>query len=464
MIELLVNRIKQWYSSRSIGSSDSTSNVTKSNADYGDASFLSWYSAASRGGSDLQAFMALQLAATTSIVSTAIDLITSEFSTIKLQLKHRGTGEIKVTHPVLTLLDSPNPAVSGALFRIELAAFYLITGNTYLVASGDFRRPPLELFNVFPQQVIAQQDSRDGFTGSYLVTTDKRSMTFDRREVNRKFRYFDGAKLEFKQIRRFTSQQGSLYGISPLDAIYPEIEQFNQSSTHNISLLRRGARPSGVLMFGQSDGSSEALTDDQYTRLKAQFNAMYIGAQNAGGVIIAEGSGGVHYQDMMTNNRDMDFLKLRENVENKIYTRLGIPLPLVIPGRQTFNNMIESKEQLYDNTVLPVADIILDELTAFLMPRYVDGENWFITYNESDIPALRARRSRELAISARLGIYSINELRTKDGAEAIGEEGNTIWAPSNIRPVGEDNFTGDQVKPPAKISATVPKDTKQLID
>ncbi len=416
----------------------------KSDSSYGNARFLSWYDAASRGGNDLKAFIALRLADETSVVNTAVDIITREFGILKLQLKNRKTNAVMLNHPVLDLLNSPNPVISGKLFMIELASFYLVTGNTYIIATGNISQPPLELFLPFPQSIIIQQGRNDTFPDIYEVTSDTNLLRFSRREVERKFRFYNGPLQEIKQIRGYNSRQGSLYGNSPLNSIFPEIEQFNESSIHNLALLLNGARPSGVLMFS-GDGEEEALTDDQYMRLKAEFNNMYTGSSNAGRVLIAEGSSGVHYQDMMINNRDMDFLKLKENVENKIYNRLGIPLPLVMQGRQTFDNLKEARELLYDNTILPLADVVLDEMTAFLLPRYKDLKDWFITYNESDIPALRGRRVRELVSRSKLGIYSTNELRTQDGSEAIsGKEGDIIYHNSNLIALGSDRFTEDQ--------------------
>ena len=58
-------------------------------------------------------------------------------------------------------------------------------------------------------------------------------------------------------------------GVSRLSPVYFEIEQYIKTSIHNISTLRKGARPSGVLTLAA--GTSK----EQKEYLRKQVTAFY---------------------------------------------------------------------------------------------------------------------------------------------------------------------------------------------
>ncbi len=402
------------------------------------------------GYHDLVAFYSILLYGGNSAASTGIDLLANEFASLKVKVFNKKTELFIKKHPVLDLLNQPNPIDPKHNFMVQLASFYLITGNTYLVGTGRVTNPPLEIFIAYPQNVTIDHDSRDGFAGRYNIDTTTNSFRFKREEIGNRFRYFDNGIRELWQIKHFNPRSSALYGRSILSSIYPEIEQYNQSSVHNLSLLLRGGRPSGVLLFntGGSEFGSDGLTDDQFNRLKQQTQAQLRGSSNAGKLLISEGPG-ANYRDMMITNRDMDFRELREDSRQQIYMRLQIPLPLAMPGRQTFSNMEKATESLYDMAVLPLANLLFSELTSFLMPKYKDGEDLILTYDPSDIPALSQRRTRLTREKGLTGIYTINELRREEGMESLTEGGDLIYKPASEVPIASDQFTDDNIQPPA---------------
>lgn len=407
------------------------------------------------GHTDLAAYATIDLYNKTAPLWNCVDIISVEFSSLSPVVKDKNNNnEIVNDHPVLTLLENPHTDMSKNEFLYSFCAFFLITGNSYTAATGDIYKEPKELSIVYPQTIQITPCQRDGFALEFISQTTTGSTIFKRDETRRRFRYYYNEDAELWQIKRFNPNLDILSGQTPVSSILPEIDQYNYSSIHNVSLLKRGGRPSGVLLSNTSrgsDGKVNTMTDDQFSRLKEQTNKYLVGAQNAGRILLAEGPD-LDYKDMMTSNRDMDYIKGRQDVRHTIYNQYHIPLPYIHAARQTFANMSVAEEQLYDNAVLPVANRLFGELNLFLMPRYKDGDRFFLTYDDSKIEALQRRKTREVKEKQETGIYTINELRTLAGKEALDDGGNMIYRPASFVPVSEDQYTDDQFSTPQKTS------------
>ncbi|MNE72644.1 hypothetical protein D3C80_1686030 [compost metagenome] len=102
--------------------------------------------------------------------------------------------------------------------------------------------------------------------------------------------------------------------------------------------------------------------------------------------------------------------------------------------------------QLYDRAVLPLADVLLDGLGRFLLPRYgIDPSRACITFNPESIDALVARRVDMLLARQKLAVETINELRAQLPNREPIEGDDVLYQPSTLVPVGTDLFTDDNV-------------------
>jgi len=156
---------------------------------------------------------------------------------------------------------------------------------------------------------------------------------------------------ELWQIKTFNSREsrGDFFGLSPLNPIFHEIEEYEYSNVNNTSVLKKGMRPSGVLIIDKEFN----LTDAQYNRMRTQMAEKKSGAENAGDVLILEG--GKDFKQLSQTNKDMEFMELIKFVREQIYITKGIPLPMITSTSMTMNNFEESKYMMYDSDVLPFA-------------------------------------------------------------------------------------------------------------
>lgn len=153
------------------------------------------------------------------------------------------------------------------------------------------------------------------------------------------------------------------YGLGCLGAASGAVAIHNAATRWNKALLDNAARPSGALVHEGADGG--ALSPDQFDRLKAELEAAYQGATNAGRPMLLEG--GLRWQALSMTPADMDFVRLKEAAARDIALAFGVPPVLVgLPGDSTYANFREANRALWRQTILPLADTILSALAQGL--------------------------------------------------------------------------------------------------
>jgi HK97 family phage portal protein len=152
-------------------------------------------------------------------------------------------------------------------------------------------------------------------------------------------------------------------GLGCLDAAIAAASIHNRASRWNKALLDNAARPSGALSYEPGDGAN--LSGEQFDRLKAELAEQFAGATNAGRPLLLDG--GLKWQAMALSPAEMDFVALKESAARDIALAFGVPPVLVgLPGDATYANAREAGRALYRQTVLPMAERILAELSALL--------------------------------------------------------------------------------------------------
>ena len=146
-------------------------------------------------------------------------------------------------HKALDILKNPNPFTDPQLFIKEIASYYLLTGNAYINIIGEVQ--PIEINNIKPTDITILAGN-DGYMGEYTLSTAINSTIYTR---DGKKRFIDTKKNELIHLRSFNPKFSStnLVGCSAFIGCQLEIAQFVSASIHNYSLLKNGARPSGIL-------------------------------------------------------------------------------------------------------------------------------------------------------------------------------------------------------------------------
>jgi len=374
------------------------------------------------------------------IVYKCVNEIASGSSSVKFDVFD---GDVKLdAHPLINLLERPNPLQAGNEFFQSLYAYLLLSGNSYVLRTGSENQPPKELHLLRPDRVKIEP-SNTTIPKSYMYELS--GQVVNKYEIDQE----TGAS-EIKHFKLWNPID-DYYGLSPLRAASVDIDQHNYAAKHNVNLLMNGARPSGAIVFRPKDeaGANLQLTESQRQQLISDLELRFQGTNNSGRAMLLEGD--FDWKEMGLSPKDMDFLQLKNMSARDIAMCFGVPSQLVgIPDAQTYSNVQEARLALYEETIIPLIKRVESDLNEYLAPYY--GERLRIQYDIDSIPAMAERRKRiyeNVTGAVREGIISRNEARERLGLEPI-TGGDEVYISANLFPLGEpetSTLENDEPKP-----------------
>lgn len=244
--------------------------------------------------------------------------------------------------------------VSAGQGLVETLALHLLLhGNAYAQIIPDEAGRPAELFALRPERVSVDVDMR-GWPTAYLYRVGERVTRLASE---------DGAGRPAIVHLKAVNPLDDHYGLGCLGAAAGPVAIHNAATRWNKALLDNAARPSGALVYDPGDGA--ALSAEQYARLKAEMEAAFQGAANAGRPMLLEG--GLSWQSLSLSPSEMDFVALKEGAAREIALAFGVPpLLLGLPGDNSYANYKEANRALWRQTVLPLLGKILGGLAQGL--------------------------------------------------------------------------------------------------
>ncbi len=347
----------------------------------------------------------------------SINRIADAIASVKLGI-YRGEQEL-TDHPLISLLRRPNPMQSYSDYVRAKVSFIMLAGNGYeerFMVGGEVK----ELYQLRPDR-MSILPSTNGIPAAYIYkvnqnTTrwemDPRTMTCDVRHI------------------KLFNPLNDWYGMSPIEAGAYAIDQNNEAMNWMQSLLQNSARPSGALTV--KDGST--LADDNFNRLKAQIEEQYSGSTNAGRPMLLEG--GLEWQQMGMSPTDMGIIETKFASSRDVALAFGVPPQLLgIPGDNTYANYAEARLAFWEDTALPLLDMIVNDWNAWL------GNLYGVTI-KPDIDAISAIAEKRLSMWQMADAsrdLTINEKRAIKGYGPI-EGGDTLFVNASEIPL---NMAGD---------------------
>ena len=363
------------------------------------------------------------------IVYKCISMIANNASAVKIKV-FSGDTELD-SHPLISLLNRPNPLQSGVEYFHSLISYLLISGNSYMIKDKD-TSAPTELYLLRPDR-IEIKSNKSMIPESYHYKLDNKIVSTY--PVNPVTGYS-----QLKHIKLWNPLD-DFYGLSPIVAGAYNIDQHNLAGLHNVGLLKNGCTPSAMLKFKPTDetGASATLSDDQRAMLLQDLETRFSSSANAGRPMLLEGD--FDYVQMGLNPKDMDFLELMNMSAREIALCFGVPAQLVGIADQTYANVAEARLSLYEETIIPLLDRLQSDLNEYLSPLY-EG-NLSIQYDIDSIPAMAEKRKQifaNVSQGVQQGILTRNEARDRLGLEPI-DGGDSLLVPSNLFPLGEVDDT-----------------------
>lgn len=333
------------------------------------------------------------------VVYRAVREITGAIADLTIEV-HNTTGPV-ADHPALKLMAQPNPMQGFDGFIKEAFGYYLLTGEMAIVSTGESK--PAELWNLSPLDVNVLP-GQGGMPQAYV------------HEINRVKTRFPVDRITGKSDMFFMKMFNPTdywRGQAPLMAAALPADTHNAGMKWNYKLLKNSARPSGLIKFS-GDPSVEVIS-----RLREFFKKTVQGENNAGEIPML--TGGADWVPMDNSPRDMDFVTTQKEAAKLVASAFGVPLPLIDNDASTFNNLEQAKERFYTDTIIPMFNEFLAQMSKWLLSRY--GEGLAFKIDMDDIPALEAVRARTYdrttkAVAA--GIITVDEARKAIGYAPLG--------------------------------------------
>lgn len=332
------------------------------------------------------------------IVYRAVRMVAEAAASIPLIL-YDGETEVD-THPILSLLSAPSPALTGTDLLNAWYGFLLVSGNAYMEAvavDGVVR----ELHVLRPDRMRANPGP-NGWPESYSYTVGSSTVEFSG-EAAPGIRSILHSRL-FHPLNDY-------YGLSPLEAAAVAVDIHNAASSWNKALLDNAARPSGALVY--SGGGH--LPPEQFDRLKSELEQSFAGARNSGRPMLLEG--GLDWKPLSFSPHELDFISAKNAVAREIALAIGVPPMLLgIPGDNTHANYQEANRAFWRQTVIPLVQRTASALVSWLGPMGPTA-NGMLTL-KPDLDAIEGLSTEREALWARLEkstFLTVNEKRSAVG-------------------------------------------------
>lgn len=373
------------------------------------------------------------------IANSAINRLCKAISSIQWKVE-LPDGSQTTSHPVLDLLARPNPAQSGPEFFNSFMGYLMLSGNSYIegVTSGSRL---IELWPLRPDRMEVLP-SKTGLPSGFRYKTGQQSRSWPADEIT---------GMSLINHTKLFHPTNDWYGMSPIEAAAYGVDQHNEGMKWVQSLLQNAARPSGALVMS----ADNALTDEEFSRLKHEIEQNYSGAENAGRPMLLEG--GLDWKQLGLSPMDMEVLKAREMAARDISLAFGVPpLLLNIPGDNTYANYREARLGFYEDTVLPLIRFIIADLNHFLSPYFPGAK---IIPDVDAIEAVAEKRMKMWAMADASDDITLNESRKMKGLEPLPDPlGSTLM--SEIRSLGRGT-AGDSPAP--ELTKSVADHIEELV-
>ena len=354
-------------------------------------------------------------------VYSCISLIADAFGSVPLQVKVN--DEVQESHPLLDLLERPNPDEGGNEFRTAAASWITLTGNCF-TEKLNVSQDKWELWNWQPYEMTIQRRKGERLPAGYI---------FGKGQAHARYWELDrfSGKCDMLHWRTFNpSPEAPSMGQAPVQAGGASADQMNAASKWRYNTFKNNAAPSGIL------STEKDIDNTKRKSLERNLKERQQGEENARDIMLL--GGGLKWQQMAMSPQDMDWLQGTKMLAQEIASVFRVPTQLLgIEGSQTYANYEEAKLAFWLQAVLPKLDLYVNELNRWLAPEF--GDNVEICYNKESIEALEPLRREKRRELLETSVLTINEKRELLSYEEMDEdEASTLFIQPNDIPLGAD--------------------------
>jgi HK97 family phage portal protein len=341
-------------------------------------------------------------------VRICVDFLARNIAQLALHAFRRvsDTDRVRLAdHQIVQWLARPNPSTTR--YRLiedlvcDLGLYFAAYWLKVRYVGGDGRQA-LGLVRLPPDQVTPQPEG--GILPSFYQWT--------RRGQTREF--------PVSEVVRFTGYNplNALEGLSPLETLRRILAEESAAGEHRAQYWMNAGRMEGVIEQAK-DGPT--FTREQQQGFREQWQEFSHGGSKAGMTALLPK--GMTIRPWSFSPKDSEYIeggKLRREVCAAAY---HIPQPMVgILEHATFSNIREQHKHLYQDTLGPWLEMIVEELEAQVLPECEDTRDVYLDFNISaKLQGSLEERAVAIHMATRRAWRTVNEARALDNLPRLDD-------------------------------------------
>lgn len=334
-------------------------------------------------------------------------------------------------HPIIDLLERPNPFTDRFSFWATVIMHLSLAGNAYAEKVRSRAGRVVELWLWRPDWVRVVPDP-ERFISHYVVQVGGQSYRVEPRDM-----------VHFK-TRHPLDQH---YGMPPLMAAVGRVDIDNYMRRFVAAFFENAGVPMGLLNV------EKALRPDEKREIQESFRRQFGGPSGWWRLMVLEGSQAkFEPMGMSLGSRGLVLPELDEITETRICMVFGVP-PILVGTRlglqrSTYANYREARASFWDETLIPLYKSLAARLNLSLVPEFEGVDE--VQFDLSDVQALREdqdavhERARR---NAAAGLWSIEEGRVATGREPRPSPDDHFLLPLNLVPTPARAVFGEEASP-----------------
>jgi len=303
------------------------------------------------------------------------------------------------THPLLRLLDRPNPWMTPWELWYLTVLYLELTGNCYWYAApqhagGHRLGVPGEIW-IIPTPWVRIIPDAATFVKAYEVAAPGGAT-----EV-----FAPGEIIHLK----YPNPLDVHYGLSPLQANALSVDANTELQKSRYQTFLAGQRPGVVLQTDQT------LSESTVRRLEEKIQGRFAGRDNWHRPLVLEQ--GLKASPWTLTPAEMDYLNSSRMTRDEIFSLFRVPPPIagVVENLGLGGDIWYGARVMFcEGTVQPKLDLIGQALTRDLARRY--GPDLVISFPDCS-PRNQDQRRQDDDLDARLGLRTYNEIRRARGLD-----------------------------------------------
>ena len=312
-------------------------------------------------------------------------------------------------HPVLRLLERPNPVFSGQVFRYQIGQQIRLTGGCLIwEVTSQMGNNPVELW-VIPQAWCRFQPATPQMPmGSYRVQPVSSSVTSQYYALPS----MAGFNLDARLVIRVGWPSPMYPGefTSPMSACSMMVDIADEQDTATYAGFQNAPRPT---LHINIDGTID-FTQEKRDRLREELNQRNAGSINAGRPLVTQGA---DVTPLGASPAELDYVNGRNQSRDAMFGIQGISGTIAgVTEAQAYAALVAASKQTQELSIQPDLDLIAGAFTHRWRPIYGDTFRVQMDAKNFDDPTTNLAYIQAKISS---GVYTDNEIRAEFGDPPI---------------------------------------------